>query len=118
MSYAALYLLPIREDDLQAYRDIANQWNKIFLEHGGVDHREWVVENHEVTDEILPIPSSAKEGERMVFSVVECNDKEHYETVMEKMQQDPRLKEVEMGIVDMERMQLSEFSLLAGRGSA
>ncbi|MDX1610730.1 MAG: DUF1428 family protein [Candidatus Thermoplasmatota archaeon] len=117
MSYAALYLVPVPKESLDTYRSMANRWNQLFLDLGGIDHREWILEQGNVGWELPPIPNVAEEGEVLLFSVVECRDKAHYDQVMAAMMEDPRMEEMEaeMKTIDMSRMHVSEFSLFAGR---
>lgn len=87
------YLVPVREEKKQAYRELAQLAARVFLDHGAVRVVEaWDddVPEGKVTDYKRAV--KAREGEKIVYSWVEWPDKATRVEGMKKAMEDPRMQ--------------------------
>jgi uncharacterized protein YbaA (DUF1428 family) len=93
MSYVQGFVIPVRNEDKEAYREMAAKAAPIFLEHGATRIVEcWGddVPKGKVTDFFGAV--QAEEGENVVFSWVIYPDRATYEAAHEKIFADPRME--------------------------
>jgi alkaline phosphatase len=87
--FADVYILPIKEENLAAYRKMAQKASKIFIKHGALKYREYVGKNLAAVAEWGLIPftknAKAKEGELVVYAAVEFKSEKHRDQVMKKV---------------------------------
>jgi uncharacterized protein YbaA (DUF1428 family) len=96
MPYIDLYVLPIPEANLAAYKKIAAKYGKIMREHGALSYRE-VQGNAAALDEgasSLLKAVKPKEGEVVIASISEFKTRAHRDQVMKKMAKDPRIEKM------------------------
>ena len=48
--YADVYLLPIREENVPAYKKLATTVGKLFMKHGALRYREYIASDLDVED--------------------------------------------------------------------
>ena len=97
--YVDIYLLPVPEKNLDAYRGQATTFGQVAKEHGALSYREFrgddLGESFQVGD-----------GEVLAAAVAEFRSRAHRDEVMDKVMKDPRV--TEMGdaeqLADMSRM--------------
>jgi uncharacterized protein YbaA (DUF1428 family) len=104
MGYVDIYLLPVREERLDEYRDQATSFGAIVKEYGGLGYREFRADDVEhgfATDD----------GLTMTAAVAEFESREHRDEVMGKVMEDPRVVAMSEGdqIADMSAMQYGGF---------
>ena len=107
MSYIDLYLLPVREDKLDAYREQATAFGRVAREHGALSYREFRGDDPDGTFE-------AADGRLMTAAVVEFDSREHRDDVMATVMDDPRVTAMLGGeqLADMGAMRYGGFSPL------
>jgi uncharacterized protein YbaA (DUF1428 family) len=102
--YVDIYLLPVRADRLDEYREQAMTFGAIVKECGGLGYREFRADD--VGDAFTP-----GDGLTMTAAVAEFDSREHRDEVMAKVMQDPRVGEQTEGeqIADMSAMRYGGF---------
>jgi uncharacterized protein YbaA (DUF1428 family) len=95
MQYVDGFVLPVPQENLRAYRRVAQKAGKIWLEHGALEFRECV------GDDVKPgkrtsFPQSVKlkPGETVVFSWIVFKSRAHRDRVNAKVMKDPRLADM------------------------
>jgi alkaline phosphatase len=113
--YADVYLLPIPEENLDAYKKLATMAGKLFMKHGALRYREYVASDLDV-EEVVPFPKriKLKEGETLVYAAVEFKSEAHRNKAMKAIMADP---EMAMGMgekppFDYKRMVYGGFKIL------
>lgn len=114
--YVDVYLLPIPERNLPAYKELAEKAGKLFRQHGALSYREYVASDLKTPDEITAFPSVIKlePGETLIYAAVEFESETHRNESMERI-----FKDSEMGAImpkeplfDMKRMVYGGFAVL------
>ena len=92
MQYVDGFVLPVPQENLQAYRRIAQKMGKIWREHGALEYRECVGDDVKM-GKLTSFPQSVKlkPGEIVVFSWIVFKSREHRDRVNAKVMEDPRL---------------------------
>ncbi|HEX6124689.1 MAG TPA: DUF1428 domain-containing protein [Pyrinomonadaceae bacterium] len=90
--YADVYLLPIPEENIPAYKKLATAAGKLFMKHGALRYREYVASDLNVQD-VVPFPKriKLKPGETLVYAAVEFKSEAHRNKVMKALFADPEL---------------------------
>ena len=113
--FVDVYLLPIKEENIPAYKQIATDASRIFIKHGALRYREYVAADLSVQD-VLPFPAVIKlePGETIVYAAVEFESKSARDEAMEKIMKDPELAAgMEGGCpFDYKRMVYGGFKIL------
>lgn len=70
--YADVYVLPIAEDKVAEYKKIATKASKIFIKHGALKYREYVMSDPKA-DGVIPFPKliKLKPGESLSPKLIE-----------------------------------------------
>ena len=92
MQYVDGFVLPVPQENLQAYRRIAQKAGKIWREHGALEYRECVGDDVKM-GKLTSFPQSVKlkPGEIVVFSWIVFKSRAHRDGVNAKVMEDPRL---------------------------
>lgn len=92
MQYVDGFVLPVPQENLQAYRRIAQKAGKIWREHGALEYRECVADDVKM-GKLTSFPQSVKlkPGEIVVFSWIVFKSRAHRDGVNAKVMEDPRL---------------------------
>jgi alkaline phosphatase len=113
--YADVYLVPIAEENIPAYKKLATAAGKLFLKHGALRYREYVASDLNV-EEVVPFPKriKLKEGETLVYASVEFNSESHRNKAMKAIMKDPELGAMMKGKppFDYKRMVYGGFKIL------
>lgn len=90
--YADVYLLPILEENIVAYKKMAAAAGKIFMKHGALRYREYVASDLNV-EEVLPFTKviKLKPGETIVYAAVEFKSEAQRNKAMKAIMADPDL---------------------------
>lgn len=89
------FLLPLATDQIEAYRQIAEQAAALWMEHGALDYIESVGDDLFVEDQLpFPTVAGAGEGETVVLAFILYESREHRDEVNAKVMADPRLHEL------------------------
>ena len=112
MSYVDGYVLPLPEQNIEAYREMAQIAGNIWMEHGALAYKECIAEdlNSEWAKDSFPRAANAKTGETVVFAFIVFKSREHRDEVNAKVHQDPRLT----GCGDMENMPFDMGRMIYG----
>ncbi len=113
--YVDLYLLPVPEDRLDAYRTQATTFGEVALEHGALGYRELVADDLGEAFAAMPV----REGDVLTAAVAEFTDREHRDAVMAKVLEDPRVTALMEGdpLADLERMAYGGFRTFVRPGA-
>jgi uncharacterized protein YbaA (DUF1428 family) len=112
--YADVYLLPIQEEDILTYKKIATSAGKVFIKHGALKYREFVLSDPKA-DGVVPFPKSLKlnPGETVIFAAVEFTSEAHRNATMKKIMTDPALDPGDKPMpFDFKRMVYGGFKIL------
>ena len=92
--YVDGFVLPMPEQNIEAYRQMAKKASKIWMEHGALEYRECVAEETE-TKLGLSFANGikAKAGETVVFAWIVFKSRAHRDRVNAKVMKDPRIAE-------------------------
>ncbi|MGH8607253.1 MAG: DUF1428 domain-containing protein [Gammaproteobacteria bacterium] len=93
--YVDGFVVPVPIRNLDAYRRIAEQAGRIWMEHGALQYWESVgddVKPGKVTS--FPQSVQLKVDETVVFSWILYNSREHRDSVNAKVMEDPRMKDM------------------------
>lgn len=91
--FVDVYLLPIAEENVAAYKKLANAAGKVFVKNGALRYREYVLDDPE-SQGLVPFPKNVKvkPGETVIYGVVEFKSKAHRDSTMKKIMADPELQ--------------------------
>ncbi|MFL6467243.1 MAG: DUF1428 domain-containing protein [Pyrinomonadaceae bacterium] len=91
--YADVYLLPILAENVPAYKKLAQSAGKVFMKHGALRYREYVMSDPDAKG-ILEFPKSLKlkPGETVIYAAVEFKSEAHRNAAMKKIFADPAMK--------------------------
>jgi len=96
--YVDGFVVPVPEDKLDAYLDMARESGRLWREHGALEFRECVADDVKV-GEVTSFPRSVQveEGETVVFSWIVFESREHRDRVNAAVMKDSRLEEMMKG---------------------
>lgn len=116
MSYVDGYVLPILKENLNAYRELAQNAGSIWMEHGALEYKECVAEDIGDKGFCATFGDTIKleEGETVIFAYVVFKSREHRDEVNERAMKDPRLSctEGEETVFDCKKMVYGGFSTI------
>jgi uncharacterized protein YbaA (DUF1428 family) len=111
--YVDGFVIPVPKDNIETYRQIAEEAGKIWKEHGALEYYECVGDDLDVKDMVsFTNLSGAKSEETVVFSWIIFKSREHRDEVNQKVIADPRLRHMmEEGVMpfDTGRMAYGGF---------
>lgn len=93
--YVDGFVVPVPTANLDAYRRIAEQAGKIWMDHGALQYWECVADDVK-PGKVTSFPQSVqlKSDETVVFSWIVYNSREHRDSVNDKVMKDPRMKDM------------------------
>lgn len=103
--YVDLYLLPVPQDKIEEYRELAMTFGGVAKEHGANSYREFR------GDDLGESFTATANGQLLTAAVVEFDSRAHRDEVMARVMEDPRVKammDVEP-ITDMDQMRYGGF---------
>lgn len=113
--YVDVYLLPILEEKIPAYRELAEKASKVFRKHGALKYREYVASDLNVKD-VIPFPQvvELREGETLVYAAVEFESETHRNEAMKLIFEDSEMNAMMSceSLFDYKRMVYGGFSIL------
>ena len=93
--YVDGFVVPVPQRNLDAYRRLAAQAGRIWMEHGALQY--WECAGDDVKPgKVTSFPQSVqlKDGEIVVFSWIVYKSREHRDAVNAKVMEDPRMKDM------------------------
>lgn len=112
--YADVYLLPIAEDRVDEYKKLARMAGKVFMKHGALKYREYVLSDPKA-EGVIPFPKSLKlkPGETLIYAAVEFKSESHRNSTMKKIMADPEMDPGDKPMpFDFRRMVYGGFKVL------
>jgi len=113
--YVDVYLLPIPEENVPAYKKLATKAGKLFIKHGALKYREYVASDLNVQD-VVPFPKRIKlnEGETLVYAAVEFSSESHRNKAMKAIFADPDMNAMmsDKPLFNYKRMVYGGFKIL------
>jgi uncharacterized protein YbaA (DUF1428 family) len=102
--YVDIYLLPVREATIDAYRDQATTFGQVAKDHGALSYREFLADD-------AGEGFAVEEGRVMTAAVVEFDSRAHRDEVMDKVMKDDRVAALTQGddLADMQQMRYGGF---------
>lgn len=93
--YVDGFVVPVPLEKLDAYRRMAEQAGRIWMEHGALLYWECVADDVK-PGKLTSFPQSVqlKEGETVVLSWIVYESREQRDSVNAKVMEDPRMKEM------------------------
>jgi uncharacterized protein YbaA (DUF1428 family) len=114
MSYVDGFVLAVRKDQLEAYKQMASTAGEVWKEYGALDYVECVADDvpyGELTS--FPRAVQAREDEIVIFSWITYESRQQRDAVNAKVMADVRLKDMmNNSIVDGKRMIFGGFQTL------
>lgn len=113
MSYVDGFLLPVHKKNLAAYKKMARQGKKMWLQAGALDYKECV--GDDLTPQwALPFPKQMKlkKGELPVFSFIIYKNRKHRDAVNKKVMANMNPDAYKDMPFDMKRMAYGGFTVL------
>lgn len=91
--YVDGFVVPVPTDKLDAYRQLAEQCGRIWIEHGALEFRECVADDVK-PGKVTSFPQSVqlKDGETVVFSWIVYASREERDRINAKVMEDPRMQ--------------------------
>jgi len=116
LKYADGFVVPIPTKNIAAYKRLARQSCKIWLQYGALEYFECVGEDMNIPMGI-PFPRLAKikRGETVVFAWIVYKSRKHRDAVNAKVMKDPRILNMMQGKkmpFDMKRITYGGFKVL------
>ena len=92
-NYVDGFVLPVPRAKLEAYRKMAEEAGKVWIEHGALEFRECVADDVKA-GQVTSFPQSVKleDDEVVVFSWIVFRSREERDRVNEKVMADPRVQ--------------------------
>jgi uncharacterized protein YbaA (DUF1428 family) len=116
--YADVYLCPIPEANIPAYKKMATAAGKIFMKNGALRYREYVASDLDAQG-VVPFTKvvKLKPGETLIYAAVEFKSEAHRNSVMKKIFADPEMEAIspkpgEKPPFDYRRMVYGGFKVL------
>ena len=120
MAYVDGFVLAVKKDRLEEYREIAGKAAEVWTEHGALAYHECVADDVPY-GELASFPRAVEAGpdDRVVFAWIVYRDRAHRDAVNAEVMADPRMKMDDMSKLpfDAKRMIYGGFSTLVERGS-
>jgi uncharacterized protein YbaA (DUF1428 family) len=90
--YVDVYLLPIAEENVAAYKKIAQKAGKVFMKNGALRYREYVASDLDVK-EVVPFTKviKLKPGETLIYAAVEFASEAQRNKAMKAIMADPEM---------------------------
>jgi uncharacterized protein YbaA (DUF1428 family) len=111
MSYLFVWVLPMKKERLDAYRESAAKYAPIWKDHGAISVIESVADNAargEVTS--FPRAVQLEDDEVCVLTIIRFPDKATHDTAIDAAMADPRAAEIDMTMLDGRRLIFAGFA--------
>jgi uncharacterized protein YbaA (DUF1428 family) len=107
VGYVDIYLLPVPEQNVDAYVEQATTFARAVKEHGGLSYREF--SGDDLGDNL-----AVSDGRVLTAAVAEFESRSHRDEVMDKVMNDPRVTALMDGeeVAEMDQMRYGGFETL------
>jgi uncharacterized protein YbaA (DUF1428 family) len=115
--YVDGFVLPLPKQNVEAYRKIARDAAKVWMDHGALEYLECVGDDLGATPGGMgisfPQRINTKAGETVVFAWIRYRSKAHRDRVNAKVMKDPRMQQAPKDMpFDVKRMLYGGFKVL------
>lgn len=114
--YVDGFLLPIKTENIEKYREIAQRAGELWKEHGALEYVEAVGDDLEAEGMVSFVKSAdAQDGETVIFAFIVYESKEERDRINQLVMADERLKEMMSahgGMFDYTRMAYGGFKTI------
>ena len=116
MAYVDGYVLPLKKDKIDAYRQMAALAGSVWREHGALEYREWIAEDVKAGEHTsFPQAVKLEDDEIVVFSWAVYADRKSRDEIMAKVMADPRMEPYQSNMpFDGKRMIFGGFDAFLG----
>ncbi len=95
--YVDGFVLPVPEDKVEAYRELAAEAGQVWVKHGALEYVEGIGDDMEPDTDEMPMQSfpsmvGARDGETVVFAFIVFESRQHRDEVNQKVMQDPAME--------------------------
>lgn len=95
MAYVDGYVLPLKKDKIEAYRQMAARAGAVWREHGALEYREWIADDVKPGKQTsFPQAVKLEDDEIVVFSWIVFESRSQRDEVNAKAMTDPRLADM------------------------
>lgn len=119
MRYVDGFLIVLPADKIDDYRKMAEMGRDIWMKHGAIDYKECIGDDLDAKmgdAELLPFPklTGLQANERLVFSYIVYNSRQHRDEVNARVMSDPAMSPEQMQEMpfDMKRMSYGGFEVI------
>lgn len=115
MSYVDGFIIPLKKENIDSYREMAEKGAKIWMKHGALDYKESVLEDSKESEWCTTFEKTIPHnpGETIVFAYVLYKDRAHRDAVNAKVMADPELQCDPSNMpFDVKRMAYSGFKTI------
>ncbi len=114
--YVDGFVLPIKQENIEKYTEMAQKAGEVWKKHGALDYYEAVGDDLE-SEGILSFKKTAgaADDETVIFAFIVYESREHRDKVNEAVMSDPQLKKVmeaHGNLFDFKRMAYGGFKTL------
>ncbi len=113
--YVDVYLLPIAEENVPAYKKLATAASRLFLKHGALRYREYVASDLNV-EQVVPFTKTVKlkPGETLIYAAVEFGSEAQRNKAMAAIMKDPEMMAIcpKKPLFNWKRMVYGGFKIL------
>lgn len=114
VKYVDGFVLPLTDENREAYKKMSKKAGKIWRDHGALEYRECIAED--VSNDCgTPFPqmAAANAGESVIFAWIGYKSRRHRDQVNKAVMADPRLKmDMEKMPFDVKRMAFAGFEVI------
>ena len=116
-TYVDGYVIPIKKNNLKAYKKMAALGCKIWTEYGALEYYECVGDNLKVKwGWTFPKMCKLKSNETVIFAFIVYKSKAHRNQVNSKVMKDPRMNMGNMKMpFDMKRFSMGGFKTIVSK---
>lgn len=119
--YVDVYLAPVPEENIPAYKKMATAAAKVFMKHGALRYREYVISDSNGNGCVeFPKRIKLKEGETLVYAAIEFKSEAQRNKAMKAIMADPELMAAcgpdDKPLFDFKRMVYGGFKVLVDVG--
>lgn len=116
--YVDGFVIPVRKDKLELYREMAELGKRTWMKHGALHYKECVLDHAspEGVEFTFPKMAQASEDEVVIFAYIEFESRAHRDEVNAKVMADPDMQAQEPGEMpfEMNRFAYGGFEVLVG----
>ncbi len=94
MSYVDGFVIPVKKENIETYRIVAEKASKIWMKHGALDYKECVIDDSNESEWCTTFEKTIahNSGETIILSYILYKDRAHRDEVNSKVMTDPELQ--------------------------